>query len=81
MTAKLYGLTDRFEEVTVLLADRDVMNDRNKFTALSKEYAELDPVIQTFKSVEKLEQDIQLINRWVYRPGAPLDLTPPYLRQ
>ncbi len=59
MTAKLYGLTDRFEEVTVLLADRDVMNDRDKFTALSKEYAELDPVIQTFKSVEKLEQALR----------------------
>ncbi len=59
MTAKLYGLTDRFEEVTVLLADPDVMNDRNKFTALSKEYAELDPVIQTFKSVEKLEQALR----------------------
>ena len=59
MTAKLHGLTDRFEEVTVLLADPDVMNDRNKFTALSKEYAELDPVIQTFKSVEKLEQALR----------------------
>ena len=59
MMAKLSGLTDRFEEVMVLLADPDVMNDRNKFTALSKEYAELDPVIQKFKSIEKLEQALR----------------------
>ena len=59
MIAKLSGLTDRFEEVSVLLADPDVMRERDKFTALSKEYAELDPVIQTFRSFEALEQELR----------------------
>ena len=59
MIAKLSGLSDRFEEVSVLLSDPEVMAKRDKFTALSKEYAELDPVIQTFASFEKLEQEQQ----------------------
>ena len=38
MLAKLAGLKDRYEEVSGLLAEPDVMGDREKFTALSKEY-------------------------------------------
>ena len=45
MTAKLSGLTDRFEEVSALLSDSEVMGDRNRFTALSKEFAEIEPVV------------------------------------
>ncbi len=57
MLAKLADLTDRFDEVAVLLSDPDVMADRDKFTALSKEFAELEPVITTFRNVEKLKAD------------------------
>ncbi|MEM6708952.1 MAG: peptide chain release factor 1 [Pseudomonadota bacterium] len=49
MSAKLDALADRFEEVGRLLSDPEVMADRDQFTSLSKEYAELDPVIQTFQ--------------------------------
>ena len=39
---KLLQLTDRHQEVNVLLSDPDVMADRDRFTALSKEFAELE---------------------------------------
>ena len=49
MTAKLSGLTDRYDEVAALLADPEVMGNRDQFTALSKEYAEIEPVIACFR--------------------------------
>ena len=59
MSAKLEALADRFEEVERLLADPDVMADRERFTTLSKEYAELEPVIQTFQHSEALTSEIE----------------------
>ncbi len=58
MLAKLAGLNDRHEEVSALLADPEVMGDREKFTALSKEYAELEPVVSCFRKVQKLEENL-----------------------
>ena len=54
MTAKLSGLTDRYDEVAALLADPDVMGNRDQFTSLSKEYAEIEPVIACFRKYESL---------------------------
>ena len=42
MMSKLGSLTDRFEEVSALLSDAEVMSNREKFTALSKEFAEIE---------------------------------------
>ena len=58
MTAKLSALTDRHEEVAALLADPDVMEDRNQFTSLSKEYAEIEPVIKGFQHYEALSGEL-----------------------
>jgi len=59
MAAKLAGLTDRYEEVSALLSDPEVMGERDKFTALSKEYAELEPVVKCYQEVTKLEADLE----------------------
>ncbi len=58
MVSKLAGLKDRFEEVSALLSDPEVMGERNKFTALSKEFAELEPVVLCYSNVQKLEQEL-----------------------
>ena len=58
MSAKLEALADRFEEVERLLAEPEVMADRDQFTALSREYAELEPVIQTFHRSVALGDEI-----------------------
>jgi len=47
---KLDTLQDRFEELTALLGDGEVIADQAKFRAYSKEYAELEPVVQGYKS-------------------------------
>ena len=43
---KLEGLVSRRKEVTELLSDPDVIADQDRFRALSKEYAQLEPVVQ-----------------------------------
>ena len=59
MTAKLSGLTDRFEEVSALLSDPEVMGDRNRFTALSKEFAEIEPVVQCYAKLQQFEVSLE----------------------
>ena len=42
---KLDVLQDRFEELTALLGDGEVISDQAKFRAYSKEYAEVEPIV------------------------------------
>ena len=58
MMSKLESLRDRFEEVAALLSDAEVMTDRERFTALSKEYAEIEPVVGCYRRAMQLEADI-----------------------
>ena len=59
MTAKMADLKDRFEEVSALLSDPEVMGDRNRFTALSKEFAEIEPVVQCYDKLQQFETSLQ----------------------
>jgi len=58
MQVKLDDLTDRHEEIAALLSDAEIVADRDKFTQLSKEYAELEPVIQKFAQLRSLEGEL-----------------------
>jgi peptide chain release factor 1 len=58
MMAKLDGLHDRYEEVSALLAEPDVVGDREQFTALSREFAELEPVIQSFANLRRMRAEL-----------------------
>ena len=55
---KLESISDRLEEISALLADPDVMNDQNQFRELSKEYAQIDPVVQCFKHYKQNQEDL-----------------------
>jgi peptide chain release factor 1 len=46
---KLENLTDRLQELDALLADSSIINDQNKFRDLSKEYAEIQPIVDAFE--------------------------------
>jgi peptide chain release factor 1 len=45
---KLDHLAQRFEEITALLAEPSIQNDQDRFRALSREYAQLNPVVGCF---------------------------------
>jgi len=55
---KLELLADRYAEVSALLGDAEVISNQDKFRNLSKEYAELEPVVKTFESYRQLEDNI-----------------------
>lgn len=56
---KLDILCDRFEELTALLGDGEIISDQTKFRAYSKEYAEVEPVVSAFQSWRKSQDDLE----------------------
>jgi len=56
---KLDVLSDRFEELTALLGDAEVISDQTQFRAYSREYAEVEPVIQVYKRLLKVRGDLE----------------------
>ena len=56
--AKLDLLAERYEEVGALLSDSEIISDQDKFRGLSKEYAELEPVVQTYERFQETVTDI-----------------------
>ncbi|WP_020210869.1 peptide chain release factor 1 [Gilvimarinus chinensis] len=56
---KLDKLSERSEEVSALLSDGDVITDQDKFRELSKEYAELEPVMATYNAYRTVMEDLE----------------------
>jgi len=56
---KLEGLQDRYEELTALLGDAEVIANQNQFRAYSKEYAEVEPVILAYRDFRKVQSDLE----------------------
>ncbi|RWU25591.1 peptide chain release factor 1 [Pseudomonas alkylphenolica] len=55
---KLDTLQDRFEELTALLGDAEVISDQTRFRAYSREYAEVEPVAATYAQWRKVQDDL-----------------------
>jgi peptide chain release factor 1 len=47
---KLEHLSNRFEEITALLAEPEVQGNQDRFRALSREYAQLNPLVTCFRT-------------------------------
>jgi peptide chain release factor 1 len=56
--SKLDHLSERYEEVGALLSDGDIISDQNRFRTLSKEYAELEPLVKTYSSYKDVVENI-----------------------
>jgi peptide chain release factor 1 len=56
---KLDRLKERYEEVSAMLSEADTINNQNKFRDLSKEYAELEPVVQGYQNYLDLLANIE----------------------
>jgi len=57
--AKLEGLVERLEEINHLISDPEVITHKNKFRSLSKEHAQLTPVVNAFNDFMSNEADLQ----------------------
>lgn len=56
---KLETLQERYEEVQALLGEPDVISDQEKFRALTKEYSQLEGVVQCFAKFQQAEEDLE----------------------
>ena len=57
--AKLDNLDDRYQEVAALLSDSETIADHNRFRDLSKEYAELEPVVKAYLDYRDVINNLQ----------------------
>jgi len=55
---KLDLLHDRYEELTALLGDAEVIAEQTRFRAYSKEYAEVEPVVAAYREFRKVQDDL-----------------------
>ena len=56
---KLNNLLDRHEEVAGLLADPDVIADQNQFRDLSREYSQLEPVVNCYQDYTSAKDNLK----------------------
>ena len=56
---KLQSLVERHEELGALLADAEIISQQNKFREYSKEYSQLEPVVNTFKQYQNCLNKIE----------------------
>ncbi|WP_313739841.1 peptide chain release factor 1 [Pseudomonas sp.] len=56
---KLDTLQDRFEELTALLGDGEVIADQTRFRTYSREYAEVEPVHAAYQAWRKVQDDLE----------------------
>lgn len=55
--AKLDSLRERFEEISLLLSDAEIINNQKKFRQLSKEYAELESIVNAYQQYYQVLSD------------------------
>ncbi len=56
LVARLDNLVERFEEITALLADPDVIADQTRFQRLSREYARLESLVKNVDAYHAMEK-------------------------
>ncbi|HEY3700448.1 MAG TPA: peptide chain release factor 1 [Spongiibacteraceae bacterium] len=56
---KLDQLLDRHEELSALLSDAETINNQEKFRTLSKEFAEIEPLVKCYRDYCRVLDDIE----------------------
>ena len=58
LSTKLNQLTARVEELNGLLAAEDVTRDLDRYRALTREHAEISPVVALYRDWQRAELDL-----------------------
>lgn len=70
---KLENLVERLEELNHLISDPEIISDQKKFTALTREHAQLTPVVKTFTAYNATEGDIEEAKEMLQSGDADLE--------
>lgn len=55
---KLEHISSRLEEINALLSDPDTIRNQGRFRSLSREHAQLTPVVECFKQYQQTREDV-----------------------
>ncbi len=69
---KLLNLVDRHEEIAGLLAEPEVMADQNRFRDLSREYSQLEPVVNCYQQYQQATEDLQSATEMLQEDDAEM---------
>jgi peptide chain release factor 1 len=56
---KLENLKDRYQELEALLSDGEVLSNQERFRTLSKEFAEIEPVVKAFMQFQEVQDQLR----------------------
>ena len=56
---RLSELADRYDEICALLAKPEIVADRGRYTALSKELAEVEPVARGYRQIAEVSRELE----------------------
>lgn len=56
---KLNNIVGRYQELAAILSDHKLADDINRFRDLSKEYAQLEPIVEEFKRFQEYDKEIE----------------------
>jgi peptide chain release factor 1 len=65
---KLERLSERFAEITALLADPQAQENQQLFRDLGREYAQLDPVVACYRRYRQIEDDLAGVQEMLADP-------------
>ena len=69
---KLQHIEERHTEVSALLADAGTIADQDRYRNLSKEYAQLTPVVDSFRAWQQTQQDVDSAREMLKDPDPDM---------
>jgi len=69
---KLQTIEERHTEVSALLADADTIADQDSYRKLSREYAQLTPVVDSFKAWLRTQDDLESAGEMLKDPDPDI---------
>jgi peptide chain release factor 1 len=70
ISAKLTQLTLRLEEINALLASQDVTSDIDNYRRLTREHAEITPVVDLYRAYRGAQEDLETAQELAEDPGS-----------
>lgn len=69
---KLTTLTHRYRDLSAMLSDPSIINQQNKFRDLSREYAQLEPIVHCFAHYQENEKGIESAQHMLQEQDADI---------
>jgi len=70
ISTKLEQLTLRLDEINALLASQDVTSDMDNYRRLTREHAEITPVVELYRAYRSAEEDLHTAQEMAQDPGS-----------